>query len=266
MEHVAGVGARVVAARGALLLGAAIPSAVLGWRSPSILAWTAAAGAAAAVGVAFGLLIWSDRERTRARAMHKSLGAEIAALERKIREQGEALNQARTIDETTGVLKRNAFLERFQDALARDARLEKPLALLLLDIEGFREINEKHGRKVGDDALAAVARSLKSATRGTDVVGRVGDDELAVVLGERADPRPAIDRLFLTLDALRVGEGDVRVRVAIGAALVEDPQEGWDLPEIVREAEVAVRAVHGRGGGVCETRRLRRERARSILA
>jgi diguanylate cyclase (GGDEF)-like protein len=265
MEHVTGVGARVSAAWGVLLFVAAIPAAVIAWRSPSILEWTAAAGAIAASGVAFGVLIWSDRVRTRARAMQKSLGAEIAALERKIREQGEALNQARTIDETTGVLKRNAFLERFRETLARDARLEKPLALLLLDIEGFRRINEEHGRKAGDDALAAVARSLKSATRGTDVVGRVGDDELGVVLGECADPRPAIDRLFLTLDALRVGEGDVRVRVAIGAALVEDPQEGWDLAEIVREAEVAVRAVRGRGGGVCETRRLRRERVRSIL-
>lgn len=266
MDHVTGVGARTRAAWASLLFVAAVPAALVAWRSPSVLTWIATAGAAAAAAVAFGLLIWSDRASTRARALQKSLGAEIAALERKIREQGEALNQARTVDETTGVLKRNAFLERFQDALARDARLEKPLALLLLDIEGFRKINEEHGRKVGDDALAAVARSLKSATRGTDVVGRVGDDELAVVLGECADPRPAIDRLFLTLDALRVGEGNVRVRVAIGAALVEDPQEGWDLPEIVREAEVAVQAIRGRGGGVCETRRLRRERARSILA
>lgn len=266
MEHATGISTRAPMAWTVLGWIGVVPAAVVAWRAPSTLAWIAVAGSAAAAGIAVGILIWSDRRLRRARAMQKSLGTEIAALERKIREQGEALNQARTIDETTGVLKRSAFLERFAEALARDARLEKPLALLLLDIEGFRKINEENGRTVGDEVLSVVTRSLRAATRGTDIVGRVGDDELAVVLGECADPRPAIDRLFLTLDGLRVAEGKVRVRVAIGAALVEDPQEGWELPEIVREAEVAVNAIRGRGGGICETRRLRRERARAILA
>lgn len=266
MERATGIGARAPMAWVALGWLGVAPAAVVAWRAPSTLAWIAVAGAAAAAGVAVGILIRSDRTLRRARAMQKSLVTEVAALERKIREQGEALNQARTIDETTGVLKRSAFLERFAEALARDTRLEKPLALLVLDVEGFRKINEQHGRTVGDEVLSVVARSLKAATRGTDVVGRVGDDEMAVVLGECADPRPAIDRLFLTLDGLRVADGKVRVRVAIGAALVEEPQEGWDLAEIVREAEVAVSAIRGKGGGICETRRLRRERARPILA
>ncbi len=266
MERTAGVESRLPMPWAVLGSLGVVPAAVVAWRTPSTLAWLSLAGAAAAASVAVGILIWSDRALRRARALQKSLGAEVAALERRLREQGDALNQARTIDETTGVLKRPAFLERFEEALARDARLQKPLALLLLDVEGFRKINEEHGREVGDQVLSVVARALKAATRGTDVVGRVGDDELAVVLGECADPRPAIDRLFLTLDGLRVGDGRVRIRAAIGAALVEDPQEGWSLPEIVREAEVAVNSIRGRGGGVCETRRLRRERARSILA
>ena len=246
-------------------LAAAAPSVALAWGITAIPVWAAAAGALVAAGTAVATLIWGERGSRRTRGHLQSLRSEVDALERKIREQADALNAARTIDDSTGVLKRAAFLQRFEETMARDARLETPIALLLMDIEGFPKICSEHGRDVGEDALRVVARAISGATRGTDIAGRLGEGQLGVVLAECSDARPAMDRLMVALDGLTVAKGTIRVRPIIGAVLVEDPQEGWHVSETIREAEATLTALHGRGGGSCQIRRLRREPVRTVL-
>lgn len=247
-----------------VLLGVA-PAIALAWGVDGIPVRAAGAGAALAAVTAVATLIWGDRSVRRTRAHVASLHAEVGALERKVREQAEALNAARTMDDSTGVLKRAAFLQRFEEAVARDARLETPIALVVMDIEGFRKICLERGHEVGEDALRVVARAISGATRGTDLVGRLSEERLAVVLGECKDPRPAMDRLMVALDGLAVAQGTVRVRPIIGAVLVEDPQEGWHVSEVVHEAELTLQALLGRGGVSCQVRRLRREPIRTVL-
>jgi GGDEF domain-containing protein len=118
--------------------------------------------------------------------------AQVAASEEKLRE-------AATLDDLTGTLNRRAFLTRLDEVMHRDARLKKPMAFVLIDIDGFRRINAEAGRVIGDRALRTVARAVQASTRGTDYVGRIGGDELAIVLGECFDPRPAVDRVFVAL-------------------------------------------------------------------
>jgi diguanylate cyclase (GGDEF)-like protein len=216
-----------------------------------------AIGAAGTAGMAIVFVLWTQRLVTEAlecRRRESDMRDELFGLEETTQLQSRELREARTQDPGTGVLNRTAFLRQLDEAIARDARLGKQLALLLIDIEGFKALNLERGRMEGDAILKRTARALVGATRGTDRVGRLGGDEFAVVLTECDNPGPAVDRIVSSLKARAGDEAGWDVPVAIGAVTIVDPAQGVDFSELFRIADEALGSVRGQGRSACAPR------------
>jgi diguanylate cyclase (GGDEF)-like protein len=114
--------------------------------------------------------------------------------ERKRMEEG--LRALAEFDELTGIFNRRRFQEEVERHLREAKRFGDPLTLMLIDIDGFKRINDTYGHQTGDKALQVVADALRHAVRETDLVGRLGGDEFVALL-TRADPR-GVDRVVAT--------------------------------------------------------------------
>jgi diguanylate cyclase (GGDEF)-like protein len=102
-------------------------------------------------------------------------------------EAGRELERLATIDGLTGVLNRRAWLARAADELAASVRHARPLAVLMIDLDHFKQINDTRGHEAGDRALRCVANALQSSVRPGDVVGRHGGEEFCVLIGHADD-------------------------------------------------------------------------------
>jgi diguanylate cyclase (GGDEF)-like protein len=199
------------------------------------------------VGLGIGFALWVGTSASRAAAAESralALTASVAKLEEKVRSQAEQLHEALSADDLTGVLNQRAFLKRLEETMQRDCRLDKPFAFLLIQTAGLRSLAAEDGRHAAERALAHVASALRGATRGTDAVGRVGNEEFAVALGECSDPFPAISRLFLGLtDGPKFGKDKKPVRVRVGAVTIPHVTLGVEINEIFRAAEEITRSL-----------------------
>lgn len=97
------------------------------------------------------------------------------------------LFQRATHDDLTGLANRAMFLEQLRGALQRSRRTQQSLAVLMLDMDGLKPLNDHHGHSVGDAALVEFARRLKDTARGEDVVARLGGDEFALLMPSVSD-------------------------------------------------------------------------------
>ncbi len=142
-------------------------------------------------------------------------------LAEQVREQRRLIHQQSVADPATGVVNRRRFRQILEGEIARARRYARNLSLVLLDIQGFRQINEDFGYDVGDAVLRATADCLVSNIRETDVVARVGGDEFALLLPETArhEAMIALARLKTHLEDVNAsGELPVEVRVSVGVA------------------------------------------------
>jgi diguanylate cyclase (GGDEF)-like protein len=151
--------------------------------------------AALVVGIAGLLSTLSARNREEARARQAELH--------------ERLAREANIDSLTGCLNRRRFDEVLAEELDRAVRHDRQLSLMVLDIDGFKAINDTHGHPVGDAALRSLADVLHAECRAHDVVARIGGDEFAVVL---PDTEPAEAEVLAA-----------RVEVAVGAIVAPLP-------------------------------------------
>lgn len=154
-------------------------------------------------------------------------------------------------DELTGLPNRQLLADRVAQAIALARREGEKTAVLVLDLNGFSDVNDTLGRGCGDALLQQVARRLVKTLRGVDTVARIGADEFAVVLhgvGTRQDTELVADNLRRALATPTVISGvPLAVEVSIGAALW--PDHGGTPEALVRCAESAMqRAKHQRGG------------------
>lgn len=233
-----------------------VPGAVAFVLAPSRGIAIAEAGNAA---MAVVFVVWISRlvaDGHHLKQVETALRSELSSLEESVLAQARELREVRTRDAVTGVLNRSGLLLRLDETIARDGRLGKALAFLIVDVEGFKEINSARGRVGGDATLLRVAHALEDATRGTDCVGRLGGDEFGVVLNECDDPGPAVNRIFRTLQATAEGDDTTAVHVSIGAVTIENPAAGVELQELFRLAEGALASVRGTGGSLCARRTL----------
>lgn len=121
-------------------------------------------------------------------------------------------------DELTGIYNRRRFQEEVERHLTASRRFGDHLTLMLLDIDGFKQINDTYGHQTGDNALQVVARALRGAVRETDLVGRLGGDEFVALL-TRADDR-GVDRVIEAfLKALRLEDASSEASFIIDASI-----------------------------------------------
>jgi diguanylate cyclase (GGDEF)-like protein/PAS domain S-box-containing protein len=133
-------------------------------------------------------------------------------------------------DPLTGLPNRRRLNSALYDAFARACRTHLTLAVLFIDLDGFKEINDTHGHAAGDEVLKATAQRLIAVLRNRDTVGRLGGDEFVVILEEagnvgavEAVARRVCDGLAEPVD---IGETHVSVLASIGVAVAVDPEAG----------------------------------------
>ena len=161
-------------------------------------------------------------------------------LSERVREQGRWLQEQVTADAVTGVANRRHLCEVLQKEVLRARRYHRRLSVAVLDIRGFRRINEDFDHDVGDAALRAVARTLAATVRQTDLVARVGADEFALVFPETCLPEAmiALSRVAAQVDDLNAS-GELPVEVSLGVGLTDDLRE-----DMLAAAYQSLRAGH----------------------
>lgn len=107
---------------------------------------------------------------------------DLDASKQEILRQNEELHRLATRDPLTGCLNRRAFFEQVDQVVARSAERGTAMGYLMVDIDHFKSFNDRHGHAVGDQVLAAVAKTIQSVLRPEDVLGRYGGEEFCVVL------------------------------------------------------------------------------------
>jgi diguanylate cyclase (GGDEF)-like protein len=163
----------------------------------------------------------------------------------------DRLKQQSIRDALTGTFNRRYLEESLDREVARARRHREPLAVLMLDVDHFKRVNDDHGHEAGDDVLRAVAEALTRGVRDEDVVCRYGGEEFAVLLpGIPPDAaRMRAEALLEAVRALRVSHRGQRlapVTASIGVALYS-PARGEDGPELVRRADAALYAAKRAG-------------------
>jgi diguanylate cyclase (GGDEF)-like protein len=162
-----------------------------------------------------------------------AIGTTLAfLLLQKERAEGEVQRLA-TMDPLTGAYNRRTFHEIAERELARARRAGQPLSIVMLDIDNFRAINDKHGSKVGDEVLQRFTDLLRSALRKEDMLVRFGGDEFVVLLPEVPGPGAVVvaGRIRRTVAAapIEVGAGQFAVTASLGvAARLDEGPESMD--------------------------------------
>src|SRR5437879_1691514 len=145
-------------------------------------------------------------------------------------------------DTLTGLPNRAMFSERAREAVAHARRHHKTAALLFIDLDNFKTVNDTLGHDVGDALLKIISSRLRASVRGDDFIARIGGDEFCVLLLDIADPREAAAVAQKLLHELgksyRIGEHTVHSGASVGIACV--PQDGDDVATLLRLADLAM--------------------------
>ncbi|MGB7754754.1 MAG: GGDEF and EAL domain-containing protein [Salinisphaera sp.] len=166
-------------------------------------------------------------------------------LYREKRGHEKSLEEATHYDALTGLPNRYRLSELFGRALVEAKRRQTRLAVGLLDLDGFKEINDTHGRTAGDLVLRTVADRLRSAVRKPGLVGRLGGDEFVVILQDIEDDRVYSHLLAAIHAPIPYRLATVRISASMGVTIFPDDDASVDL--LLRHADQAMYAAKERG-------------------
>ncbi len=152
-------------------------------------------------------------------------------------------------DPLTGLINRFLFSDRLESAIARARRDESLVALMFLDLDDFKAVNDHYGHATGDALLKQVAKRIVSSVRETDSVGRLGGDEFTVILESGSRLEDAGQVATKILDAVAepylVGNRELRVTASIGIAIY--PLDGDNSQALLRDADIAMYSAKAAG-------------------
>ena len=167
----------------------------------------------------FGVMIAKLRD------MNENLQQKIDASTRELEVANELLEELASLDPLTTLMNRRSFEIRLREEFSRARRYEHDLAVVMLDVDHFKSVNDTHGHAAGDEVLKAVGRYLKSAIRDSDIVARVGGEEFSVVLPECASgvSMAFLERIRLDIAEIvfSAGSENFNVTCSFGVAYLE---------------------------------------------
>lgn len=196
--------------------------------------------------LASGEILLQAKEITKQKVLEDQLHSRVATL-----------SELALTDELTKIANRRCFVESTNTELGRCQRLNLPSALLLLDLDFFKSVNDLYGHQAGDEVLKATANRLKKALREYDIFGRIGGEEFAVFLSETS-PQTALQvaervRSLLANYPIKAGPVELCITVSIGIALCKGDSTFEDL---YNQADSALYAAKRNGRNRAELYKL----------
>lgn len=169
---------------------------------------------------------------------------------RQVEQEGLAWQQAAQHDPLTGLYNRMAFGRRLEQALDKARNTGTSVAVMVLDLDDFKPVNDQHGHAAGDAVLQALAKALLSVARESDTVARLGGDEFAVFCPNLHSPLALTDfceRLFAKFEQIQIDmDQPTRVQASLGVAVF--PTDGSDTSALLRAADAAMYLSKQQGG------------------
>ena len=180
------------------------------------------------------------------RQREEQLERQLSAARQRIAELQRELESRGLRDPLTGLPTVQAFGRRLDAEVDRARRHGRPLAVALLDVDGFRAINSAHGRAVADSLLRTAAETLARFVRTADLVTRTGADEFALLMPETSGDgaKQALERILLELEAVRVGPVEC-MSASVGIVQYARPMTPGALLEAAGERLAAAKAAGG---------------------
>jgi diguanylate cyclase (GGDEF)-like protein/PAS domain S-box-containing protein len=168
--------------------------------------------------------------------------AELEAANTEMRRINEQLAEVAHFDMLTHLPNRVLLSDRLQQAMAQSARRDKSVGIAFLDLDGFKDINDRYGHATGDEFLVAIARRLKSVLRDGDTLARIGGDEFVAVMTDLAneqDCEPLLRRLLqVAAEPVQIDGHPLQVSASIGVTLY--PTDSSSSEQLVRHADQAM--------------------------
>ena len=159
------------------------------------------------------------------------------------------LEELATIDSLTGIYNRRHFMVSAEAEWSRFHRYHRPLSMLMVDIDHFKSINDRYGHAVGDEAIKFVALACKQDLRGSDMVGRVGGEEFALVLPEtdRAQAAIVAERIRERVAAQFLSAHKVQFKTTISVGVAEATASMSGVDALLRSADLALYQAKANG-------------------
>ena len=170
---------------------------------------------------------------------------------RETKAQAERIRQLAFYDPLTGLPNRALVTDRLRQALVSAERRRQALAVLFIDLNRFKEVNDTLGHDVGDEVLAAVARRFAAVVRRDDSLGRLGGDEFIVIADGAREPEATLcaERLVESLiEPIVVQDQPFALGASVGIALY--PADGRLPDELMKHADIAMYRAKAAGGGI----------------
>lgn len=178
--------------------------------------------------------------------------ARIAAIAIERHQAAERIRHLALYDQLTGLANRSLLSDRLQSALAHARRHDTQVALLFIDLDGFKPINDRHGHDAGDAVLAAIGRRLKGVLREADTAARIGGDEFVVLAEDvngKADAELIAAKILIALEEPVYWEGEpLVVGASIGLALYPDQATSADGLLTIADDAMYLAKADGKNG------------------
>lgn len=163
----------------------------------------------------------------------------------RLKAHAEELDRIAHFDPLTGIPNRRLLDDRLRHAIAHADRSGRPLAVCMLDLDGFKPINDQFGHEAGDQLLVEIVQRLQAMLRAVDTVARLGGDEFVLLLGD-LDSEVVFERILNEVrKPVRIQDAAVNVSASIGVALY--PEDNADADTLLRHADQAMYRAKQRG-------------------
>lgn len=193
-------------------------------------------------------LLRSDELGLLARSF-QNMQLEILVQFKELQDSRNALDHLAQHDPMTGLPNRRYFFERLEHAIANARRSGKPLAVLFVDLDHFKQINDRFGHATGDQVLQAIARQLSSITREADTVARLGGDEFVILLEHFEQPQDIlqiVQKLHERFQNILLVDGhELKIHASIGVSLY--PRDGVSAEQLLQYADSAMYSSKNNG-------------------
>jgi diguanylate cyclase (GGDEF)-like protein len=175
---------------------------------------------------------------------------ELYAVNKELKESRDAFKLQATHDALTGLWNRGTICEMLRKELARARRNEKGIALLMIDIDHFKRVNDTYGHQAGDEVLKEVARRFESIKRSEDSVGRYGGEEFIVVFTDMnaTDMERVSDRYRHIIEdtPIKIPGNDLEITASLGLGLFLDAKKASE-PTLIKLADTALYSAKNSG-------------------